>query len=153
MAVRTAYAPVAGEVLTAANLSRLPGGWIGYNEVTADQVGIGTTITDLTGLAVTVTVGTSRRIRVTSRVQVKQNTSAGTPVVYIREGASILQSNSIAVSAANFIAVFETSVVLTPTPGSHAYKLSALTSANTVDSQAAAANPAFILVEDIGSAS
>jgi hypothetical protein len=42
VAVRTAYAPVAATVLTAANLAKLPGGWIGYNEVTANQTTITT---------------------------------------------------------------------------------------------------------------
>ena len=57
MAVRTAYAPVASTVLTAANLAKLPGGWIGDAQVTANQTGI-TTATDLTGLTVAVTAGT-----------------------------------------------------------------------------------------------
>ena len=49
MAVRTAYAPVAASVLTAANLAKVAGGWIGYNEVTANQGSISTTV-DLTSL-------------------------------------------------------------------------------------------------------
>ena len=61
MAVRTAYDAVAGSTLTAANLDRYPGGWIGYAEATTGQTGI-SGAADLTSLSVTVTVGTSRRI-------------------------------------------------------------------------------------------
>ena len=69
MPVRTAYAgaAVAGEVLSAANVNRISGGWIGYNEVTANQTPI-TTEVDLTGLSVAVTVGTARRIRISVHV-------------------------------------------------------------------------------------
>jgi hypothetical protein len=41
-------------------------------------------------------------------------------------------------------------VVVTPSSGSNTYKLSGSTAAGTMDLNAAATQPAFILVEDLG---
>lgn len=153
MPVRTAYAgaAVSGEVLTAANVNKLPGGWIGYNQVTANQAGVGITATDLTGLTVTVTVGSSRRIRVSASVGIQQRTSAALPEVNIYEGASRLQRFPVSVAAEQY-EILNPSVVLTPTAGSHTYNLKLVTSTATVDMLAGADWPAFILVEDLGPA-
>lgn len=153
MPARTAYAgaAVAGEVLTAANVNKLPGGWIGYNQVTANQLTIGLTATDLTGLSVAVTVGTSRRIRISASAAVQQRTSAALAELDIYEGATRLQRFPTSIPA-ELYDVLTPSVVLTPTAGSHTYKLTMLTSSGTVDMLAAADWPAFILVEDLGPA-
>jgi len=151
MAVRTAYVPVAGEVLTAANLERLPGGWIGYNEVTAAQTSI-TTVVDLTSLTVTVTVGSTRRVAVSAYAPVAQNVASGLAEVDIYEGAAQLARAYLSLASGAF-GVLTPRVVLTPTPGSHTYRLRGLTTGGNMNLNAEAANPAFILVEDVGPAS
>jgi hypothetical protein len=148
VAVRTAYAPVAASVLTAANLAKLPGGWIGYNEVTANQSTI-TSVVDLTSLTVTVTVGTGRRIRVSAHCTLQQNSAAGEQQLYIFEGAQIGISRITAHSGLGFY-THTPSVVLTPSSGSHTYKLRAAAVAGNLDLVASATAPAYILVEDIG---
>lgn len=153
MAVRTAYTPVAGEVLTAANLKRLPGGWIGYNEVTADQAGI-TAMTDLTGLSLAVTVAATRRVRVTVQCWVFSSVNGDSAQVSIREGSTQLNTGTVQVS--NVVATsVNFSAVLTPTTGAHTYKASLLRSSGTgsLTMQAGATFPAFIYVEDVGPAS
>lgn len=147
MAVRTAYAPVAASVLTAANLAKLPGGWIGDASVTANQTGI-TAITDLTGLTVTVTVGTGRRIEVEGWFQASQVTASGAITFVIAEGATLLQTAQL-----NFgvgLTPMYIKCTLTPTSGAHTYKLQAATSAGTLSLLASATQPAQIVVKDLG---
>ena len=155
MPVRTGYAgaAVAGEVLTAANVNKLPGGWIGYNEVTANQATI-TTVVDLTSLTVTVTVGASRRIRVSSQCPFFSSVAGDYVSLQIVEGATVLQDLSEAMSSALSGHRLAAIVVLTPTTGSHTYKLRASRASGTgsVTMAAAATSPAFILVEDMGPA-
>ena len=147
MAVRTAYDAVAGAVLTAVNLDKLAGGWIGYNEVTADQANISSA--DVTGLSVAVTVGTGRRIKVSAGVNLLKDANAGLCEIRIMEGATLL-------GFAYFIGGASTSghgaptVILTPTSGSHTYKITIVCSITTLTVKAAATYPAFILVEDMG---
>ena len=122
-------------------LNALPKGVLGYAQVTAGQAGITTTITDLTGLSVTVTCEASRRIRVTGHGTAVQRTAIGLPIGYIREGSTTLSEwlrNSLGI---NEQAASESSVIITPTAGSHTYKLSLNTTASTVDSAASATRP------------
>lgn len=157
MSVRTAYVgtQVAGDTLTAANFSKLPGGWLGYAEVTANQGSI-TTVADLTSLSVAVTVGTSRRLRITGH-GVMASTVAGDVILgIIQEGASQLgRWAELQPQAANGFDIQEGSVILTPTSGAHTYKLTLQRAIGTgsVTLLAAGGNAAFILCEDIGPAS
>lgn len=150
---------VAEYIVLAADMNDLPGGVLGYAEVTANETGI-TALTDLTGLSVTVDVVANRRIRVTGHGQI-ENAPSGTEdiavVGFVREGSTTLGRwgsvfNHDIDTALSEIA--ESSVVLTPSSGSHTYKLSLQ---RTIGSgaggiRAAADNPSFILVEDIGPA-
>ena len=128
-----------------------PQGTLGYAQVTANQSGL-SAITDLTGLSVTVTVAASRRVKVTGKGNVSQAAATGTARGIIREGSTSLNDWLWAdlVALDDLQALGE--VVLTPSTGSHTYKLSLQTSAGTVSLVAAADRPAFILVEDIGPA-
>jgi hypothetical protein len=152
MAVRTSYAgtALAGDVYTAANHARMPGGWIGDAKVTAPQAGI-TGETDLTGLSVAVTVGTNRRIKISAAVSVARG-AGGDAALYVKEGSTYLQAAEILSSAAD-VGPVSTFVTLTPSAGAHTYKLtlSSLGGA-AVTLNAAAAQPAMLLVEDIGPA-
>lgn len=153
MPVRTGYPGThnAGDVLTSANFTKLPGGWIGYAEVTANQTGI-TTVTDLTGLSVAVTAGTNRRLKITGSIRVTRTVADGYTTLYIRESSTNLNFG-VTLSTLDFFCV--AMAVITPTAGSHTYKLSLerTTGTGTVGIAAAAANPNFILVEDIGPSS
>lgn len=123
-------------------------GVLSYAQVVADQGAI-TTSTDLTGLTTTVTVGDNRRIKVTGHVA-QWNRAAGTvSFVQLRllEGATLLQY--ILDSSNNNFAGSHFSAILTPTPGSHTYKLQANCD-GTITLIASATNPAYIMVEDLG---
>jgi hypothetical protein len=156
MPVRTAYAgaAVAGEVLTAANVNKLPGGWIGHGEVTTGQSGI-TTEVDLAGITVTSTVGPSRRILVSVELSFASTVANDVVSVRIKEGATSLVEREFHLgSVAAASATARLSVVLTPTSGAHTYKATMVRAAGTgtLNTSASTTKPAFILVEDLGPA-
>ncbi len=156
MAVRTAYVATEsiGDVLTKANFDKLPGGSIGYAQVTANQTGIvqGVT-TDLTNLTVTVTVNTSRRIRIYAKVDGTSGTAGDLLELLIREGSTTLQTRSFTHLSGTNYSPLETFIDLSPTAASHTYKLSLLcTGTGAATIQASATRVAFIQVDDVGPA-
>jgi hypothetical protein len=124
------------------------GTFLGYAQVVATQTGVTTAAVDLTGLAVTVVVPAGRRIRITSQTLWQKITSAGYIITYIMEGATQLGEDISTVAAGSYIG-HHASVIISPSAGSHTYKLRAACSGDTADMNAAATLPAFILVEDI----
>jgi hypothetical protein len=151
MPVRTAYVgtEAVGDVLTKANFDKLPGGWIGYAEVTANQGSI-TAEVDLTSLTVTVTVNTTRRIKITGRCYMQNTGTAGGDILKIHEdGVQIMEAGLPGHTTAH---VLHAEAVRTPSAGSHTYKLRGQATAGTATMVASATIPAFILVEDMGPA-
>lgn len=144
-----------GDTLTTTNFDQLPGGWIGYVEITSSSglTGI-TTTTAITGLSQVVTVNTSRRIKITAGVCYTQNTSAGRVKVYLVEGATTLRTIGNNTQAASDEMAITGSVILTPSSGSHTYSVNISTTAGTVDVNATSNDPGpcWLLVEDIGPA-
>lgn len=155
MAVRTAYVgtQVPGDVLTGANFTKTPGGWIGDATAVANQSTI-TTEVDITSLSTAVTVGTSRRIRISVFLNAESSVAADSIRVNIKEGATQLQLALVTVPAANRAEFIFATCTVTPTPGAHTYKATVLRSAGTgnVQIDSSATNPALLLVEDIGPA-
>jgi hypothetical protein len=153
MAVRTPWDPVTGDVMTEARLDTLPRGWLGYVEVTSGQTVSTGTETDLTGLSVTVTVGTNRRIRVTAHGLFNRTVADGVSVARIKEGSTELgRFSQHSPSAATEFDLGEGSAILTPSAGSHTYKctLQRVTGTGNAVMSAAAGSPAWLLVEDLG---
>jgi len=151
-----------GDVLTAADLNTyvrdnvafLAAGTLGYAQVVANQVTI-TTNVDLTGLAVTVTVGTARRIKISAEIGVGVSNIDTTARIQIQEGATVLQRRDAKPDVSDGTTnLYElgASVVLTPAAGVHTYKLTLERVAGTGNVQLGAGTtfPAFIIVEDIG---
>lgn len=151
MASRTGYVATesALDVLTTTNFNKMPNGLIGYATTTSTQTGI-SSVTDLTSLSVTVTANTSRLFKITAYVVVFQQTSTGTVTLSIKESATTLGAGQKAVVASNAAIMHVTTLVTAPSAGSHTYKLTLATSAGTVDTSSSAAQPAWIMVEDVG---
>src|SRR5205807_9649308 len=124
---------------------------LGYAQIVAGQGGI-TTAVDIAGLSVTVTLVAGRRIRITASGAFFDTVATDALEMDIREGATVLQFAIILPAAASTNTTIEKSVVLTPTAGSHTYKVTCLRAAGTgaVTFNAATTLPAFLLVEDIG---
>lgn len=126
-------------------------GTLGYAQVTASQGSI-TTEVDLTGLAVTVTVAAGRRIRISGYGLFQSTVTDDVCELRIKEGATLLNLWTGTVRPANINKTADAHVILTPSTGSHTYKLTAIRNSGTgtVTFGAAATLPAYILVEDIG---
>ncbi len=130
----------------------MPWGILGYAEVTANQTGIGATITDLTSLSLTITYVANRRVKVTGEGQYQNNTNNEFTKVYIREASVTLTARNFYTAVTLINNGFHVEHILTPTAGARTYKLSAnrSSSSGTTALIAASTEPAFIRIEDIG---
>lgn len=157
MASRTAFPGTATNTThLASEDNSLPGGWIGYVEITSSQGSISTE-TDITGLSVTVTVNTTRRIKLTAYCSGWLSTVNGDrAVMYIKESTTKLQEARSSTTAAGVATdAIIVQAVLAPSSGSHTYKVSFERNAGTgsLTFGAGTTNPAFLLVEDVGPSS
>lgn len=129
------------------------GGSLGYAEVTSSQ-GTFTSETDLTGLSKTVTVPTGRRVRVTSQTHPQSSVASDNIVVRIKESTTNLEEGVFLLhqSGRTFNALIQ--VCLTPSAGSHTYKVSMarIDGTGNITNVASSTQKSFILVEDIGAA-
>jgi hypothetical protein len=131
----------------------LPWGIVGYASRTSNVTGIGTSATDVTSLSVTATYVANRRIKITAFGGLASGGTGDSGVLYIRESTTTLQSASTASGALSSFAgaALCPIVIVTPTAGSHTYKVSASqTNATTGTFTASSTAPGFILIEDIG---
>lgn len=156
MPTRDSYAqdPNSGDVLTAANFRKLPGGWIGYAEGSTDQTGI-TTNADITGCTVTLTPDSSRRLRITGQIFCQASGAAArASLAILQDGTQVGPAGQVRMETTSTAgrSSASTSAVITPTNASHTYKLNVTAATGTVD-VLSSTQVAFILVEDIGPAS
>lgn len=124
------------------------GGQLNYAQVIINQAGI-TTAVDLTGLTVSVTVGTGRRIKITGYVPQFSRTAGTVTFIGLHVYEGVTELSNMTVGMNNTYGGAVTMAVVSPTAGLHTYKLQA-NSDGTVTTTVTATGPAFILVEDIG---
>jgi hypothetical protein len=138
-----------GALLRAALPQGTPSG--GYAQILVDS-GTFTAVTDITGLAATVTLAAGRRIRVSCQCQIASSVAGDRGAVFIREGATTLTAVSYELADAGSNYGNMLGVILTPGSGAHTYKVSASRDAGSgnITAKASGTNPAWILVEDIG---
>lgn len=127
----------------------LPAGWLAYAVVSSGQTGISST-TDLTGLAVTLTIPAGRKIRIVGHVGYRQRTAAGSVVAFIQEGSTVLGRFGTQTQVTDGFGLAAGAIIIEPSAASHTYKLTMSTTGGTVDTAASSTQPAYILVEDIG---
>lgn len=129
-----------------------PLGVLGYAEITASVPGL-TNGSDITGLTKAVSAGTSRRLRITVHVQTATSATSEW-AIEVQEGATVVGRAGFHTSQSGAsTAVSDGSVVVTAS-GDHTYKATVVrsTGSGTIDAQASATTPAFLLVEDVGAA-
>lgn len=128
------------------------GGQLNYAQIVASQTGVSAEV-DIAGLSIAVTVGTGRRIKISSEAFFLNDATAGQAALKIFEGAATLQDRPTGMIA-NENGSIHASVILTPSAGAHTYKIRAtkFIGAGTVSFGASATQPAYILAEDIGAA-
>lgn len=121
---------------------------LGYAQITssAQQTGAGTS--DAAGLSVTVTVGSRPIIVEVGGTTVNNSSASGVGTISLKEGATVLATFSS--SLTTIPQPVSRAVRLTPTAGSHTYKVTIgqLVTGNTVLT-ASATDPAFIWVREV----
>ncbi len=126
---------------------------LGQTAITTNFVSLTTAVSDVTNLAVTVTVPSGgRAMEITLRANVYNAGATDTVMLNIQEGATILDTSYTYVPAVNrVVSAYLRVYIAAPTAGSHTYKV-------TIDSelnvnfpaiQATATQPASILVKMI----
>lgn len=136
---------------TPAPANTAPSSTLAYAEATGNQGSITSTQTDITGLSVTVTVPAGRRIRISARTYWTSTTSDGDALTGIFEGATQLQESRGYVGGTTAPFAAEPSVVLSPSAGTHTYKVvgKRVTGTGTLTNNVFSGGTSFILVEDI----
>jgi uncharacterized protein Veg len=146
-----AWTPIDGSVV--GSHTHLAGTTLGYAEVTADQGSITNTLTALTGLTVTVTAGSGRRLMIIGSTKVYSSVASDEFIVQVQQdNVEVGYSGWDTVVAAGRPIATACPVIVTPSASTHTYKLSLIrnTGSGTLTSTAAATKPAFLLVQDIG---
>lgn len=157
MPTRDSYAqdPSAGDVLTAANFRKLPGGWVGYAEGTSDVTGITTTATDVTGTSLTLTPDSSRRLLLIGQIFVEATTAPARADVFIAQDGSqvgVQASVRLEATGTNNRQTLQIMAVITPTNASHTYILKASAVTGTIAVRGAS-QASILYVADVGPAS
>lgn len=131
---------------------RQPWGFIGRAVKTDAQNGIGTSITDVTGLSVTFTAVAGRLYKVSMHMFVLPPSTTGNAITYLRDGANANLSRSDVPPSAGSHAGIDQFITITPPAGAYTVKASANAGANTMNVNGVN-GPATLLVEDIGPSS
>lgn len=130
------------------NINDRPLGVLAYAEVTTGQGPI-TTVTQLTGLSITINVNPGRYIRLSATAQVTWAASSS-GVGRFRESSTNLGRWARHTGTEATTYVHHGAVILSPSAGEHTYNLSLEASAGSGTMQSDASVPAFIMAEDIG---
>lgn len=124
----------------------VPVGLLAQAQVTANQSSI-TTEVDLTGLSVNVVVPAGRVLKIIGTAYYTNSGAAGYDILKIyQDGVQIDEKAEPANTAAHGVVSI---AIVSPSAGSHTYKLRGTTTGGTALLNASATFPAFITVEDI----
>jgi len=151
MATRTAYPGTTspGDVLTSANVTKFPGGLIGWAIITASTSGIGATGASIASL--TVTVGSNRIILISAFAVLQQSGVDGIDNLTIKEGGTQLSNDGFTQHATWFNTSYGIAL-LAPSGGSHTYTMFISASAGTCGTVCSSVQPGWMLIEDLGPA-
>lgn len=128
--------------------SGVPRGKVAYAETTVQATNI--IGASATVLQVTLTTVAGRRYRLSAHAGLQQNaTAASLNELQIREGATVL-TRDYATGTASLYRQANPVVIIAPAAGAHTYTVYVSSTAGAVDFNASADDPAFLLVEDIG---
>ena len=141
---------VSGSILTAAQMTALPMGIVGYTKYTGgNQTVDSRTAIDLTGLTLTFAAVSTRLYKVTFNVSARKNSSAGYSFVNVVQGANTINEYGITNIAGGYNP-FSGSVFLSGLSGSQTVKLQAYNENASTIFFFSAGSPGWLSVEDVG---
>ncbi len=126
-------------------LGELPSG---YAQIVGNVNGF-STLADIAGLSITVTIAANRRTRIIGDIQALKQTTTGTVNLWLYDGASQIQERGVGIVAAAY-GFIRVEITATFGAGVHTFKLAIETGSDTVDVVAQAVQPSFIQAEDVG---
>lgn len=133
---------------TAAIGAAAGGGTLGYAETVTATVVTGSPAADVTGLTVTVTAIAGHRVRITGLITGQDSANSSAVIVNIaQDGAVVFSTNNQAVIIQQI--TYIVSCVLSPSAGSHTYKLQIGGGNGTFTTSPNATRKNYILVEDL----
>lgn len=126
-----------------------PFGVRGYVEATATQSSLEAGV-DLTGLSVTITFPANRRVRLAAYAPLQGSVAGDLARLDIKDGSTVVCGDQQRLETAN--TGFHAERFVTPTVGSHTYKLTATrtTGTGTLILAATSTNAAWLSVTDLG---
>jgi hypothetical protein len=145
----------AGDVLAAADLNALPGGYIGHSTKTSNQTVTAPGTTSITGMEVTFTAVAGRYYKLSATISVSGASDNAQWVVDFAEGTSnigLLGRFESTDGGNDGTTTFGGSIIHEPGAGSVTYRLRAAREAGAGDLvfEGNVLRPAFFIVEDIG---
>ena len=120
---------------------------IGYAQITTNDTTGGTAEADVNGLTVTVYVPTGARIALRGHVNTYNSTGAAFHVIRLKESTTTYATGNSAIVAINAVNLTTPTALITPTSGSHTYKISQQASGGNKNIEATVTEPAYIAVE------
>jgi len=136
-------------------VTAMPAGVLGWAESTDEFTTTSSTATTITGMAVTVTVGENRLIRVTYRQKSMKNSADMTTLIGIFSGGSQLTSALFTGKKEQNIGPQEVWYLHSPAAGDHTYRVKGRImngggGGATARFRATAVSPRQLIVEDLG---
>lgn len=141
-----------GDPWGTADANAMPGGLIGYAELTSSSSAF-TATADVSGLTLTLTPNASRVLRVAVDVMVQSTVANDTIRVFIVSGATVLTFVDVDITSPNFnLRAARTVLVHSPASSSTTWKIQAqrTSGSGTTIVAAAATTPAVFTIEDLG---
>lgn len=122
---------------------------LGYSQITSDFSVSSASFVDVTGLSVTITVPSGgRSLQIDMRALAISNTTSGVGVsASIFEGATEISGFILSSYSSGGYLPCSLQAVITPTAGSHTYKIRIKSDTGTAIIRAASTSPAFILAK------
>lgn len=141
-----------GQVVGASDLNSMSGGTLGYAQITANSGTAASTPLVVAGLSTTVTQSAGRRLRITgwANAIAAGGTYPNTGHMYIYSGAAQIQAAHVIFGAASNILMEPKIVLGNVASGSVTYYVYISIDNGTIGVVASPTQPAWILVEDIG---
>jgi hypothetical protein len=141
---------VSGSILTAAQMTALPMGIVGYTKYQGgNQTLDSRTAVDITGMTSTFTAVSTRLYKVSYFVSARKNTTAGYTYINVVQGATTINETGVTNVAGGFIILTGISF-LSGLSGSQTVKLQAYNENASTTLYAIAGSPMWLSIEDVG---
>lgn len=125
---------------------------VGLGTKTSSQ-GTFTSETDITGLTVTFTADGVHSYRLSAILDITSSVNSDAAAIWIKEGSTYLRRAGGTLAFNNVSYTLSTWVIVTPTAGSHTYKVTALRTGGTgnltVDAGTGNPSPAYLLAQQL----